>query len=37
MFDAKNNRLLDNLGFRFLLAAGCFLAWWGASYLLLSF
>jgi hypothetical protein len=36
MFDAQNNRMLDSMYFRLLLATGCFLAWWGASYLLLS-
>ncbi len=36
MFDAKNNRMLDSMYFRFLLTTGGFLAWCGAGYLLLS-
>jgi hypothetical protein len=36
MFDGKNNRLLDSFYFRFLVTAGVFVAWIGASYLVLA-
>ncbi len=36
MFDGKNNRLLDSFSFRFVITAAAFIAWVGASYVLLS-
>jgi hypothetical protein len=36
MFEGKNNRMLDSFYFRFIVTAGLFLAWFGASYLVLA-
>lgn len=36
MFDGKNNRMLDSFTFRTLVTVGVFLAWAGASYVVLA-